>query len=120
MANPQFILGLNTLVLSKAPAYPVRSPRERIQAVDRTAAGGLQVESLGAGINRRVMNLINLPFSDFEALQNWFDNIANGAVNAFTLIDEDSNSFIVHWVNTFDFEETKAGYHGTIEFEIID
>jgi hypothetical protein len=120
MANPQFILGANTLTFSKPPVYPVRAPRRRVQAVDRTAAGGLQVESLGAGINRRVMAFRNLPAVDYAALVTWFDTIANGAANAFTVIDEDGLSYTARWVNGFNFEEDKPGYAGNIELEIID
>ena len=118
MANPYFELGASTFTFSKAPNYPVRAPRERIQAVDRTAAGGLQVESLGAGINRRVMAFSNLPAADYSGLLNWFENIANGAANVFTVVDEDSTSFDARWVNAFNFEENKAGYSGSIELEI--
>lgn len=118
MASPQFSLGANSFTFSKAPVYPVRAPRQRIQAVDRTAAGGLQVESLGAGINRRIMAFRNLPAADYAGLIDWFDTIANGAANAFTVIDEDSASYTARWVNTFNFEEDKAGYSGSIELEI--
>jgi hypothetical protein len=120
MANPQFSLGANTLTFSKAPVYPVRAPRQRIQAVDRTAAGGLQVESLGAGINRRVMGFRNLSAADMAGAQAWFDTIANGAANAFTVIDEDSATYTARWINGFNFEEDKAGYSGSIELEIVE
>jgi hypothetical protein len=119
MANPQFTLGANSFTFSKAPVYPVRAPRRRIQAVDRTAAGGLTVESLGAGINRRVMAFKNLPAVDYAGLVTWFDTIANGAANAFEVSDEDSASYSARWVNGFNFEEDKAGYTGSIELEII-
>jgi hypothetical protein len=119
MANPQFTLGANSYSFSKAPVYPVRAPRQRVQAIDRTAAGGLQVESLGAGINRRVMAFRNLPAADYAGLISWFDTIANGAANAFAVTDEDSNSYSARWVNGFNFEEDKAGYTGSIELEII-
>lgn len=118
MANPQFSLGTSVFTFSKPPNYPVRAPRERIQAVDRTAGGGLQVESLGAGINRRVMAFSNLPAADYAGLVNWFDVIANGAANAFTVTDEDGASYTARWMNTFNFEEDKAGYSGTIELEM--
>lgn len=120
MANPQFILGANTLTFSKAPVYPVRAPRQRIQAVDRTAAGGLTVESLGAGINKRVMGFRNLSAADFSALVMWFDSIANGAANPFTVMDEDGATYSARWVNGFNFEEDKAGYSGSIELELLE
>ena len=119
MANPQFTLGASVLIFSKPPDYPVRAPRERIQAVDRTAGGSLQVESLGAGINRRLMDFSNLPAADHEAALNWFENIANGAANSFTVLDEDAVTYTARWVNGFDFTENKAGFSGSIELEII-
>lgn len=119
MANPQFILGGNLLTFPRPPRYPVRMPRERIQAVDRTAGGALQVESLGGAIVRRPCTWANLSAAFIASLQNWFDVIANGAANAFTYIDEDEVSYSVRWVNNFDFEEEKSGFGGTIELEII-
>ena len=88
--------------------------------MDRTAAGGLQVESLGAGIRRRTLAFINLSVADVQGLVLWFDTIANGAANAFTLIDEDSQSLLVRWMNGFNFSEDKAGYSGSIELEIVE
>lgn len=120
MANPYFTLGGNTFIFSKAPVYPIREPRERLQAMDRTAGGGLQVESLGAGIVRRRETWRNLTAADYAGLVNWFDVIANGAANAFIYTDTDGNAYTVRWVNSFDFEEGKAGWGGSIEFEFIN
>jgi hypothetical protein len=119
MGNPVFILGANSFTFSKGVDYPVRAPREQIQAMDRTAAGTLEVEVLGLMIKRLAVSFSNLPYADFNALRNWFDLIAAGAANAFTYTDQDENTFSVRWVNQFDFLEDKAGYSGTIELEIV-
>lgn len=120
MANPIFSLGENVLTFPKAPIYPDRAPRERVQAMDRTAGGSLQVESLGAVIAKRSPRWRNLTAAFVASLQNWFDVIANGAANAFTYTDDTGAAMTVRWVNGFDFEEGRAGFSGTIELEIID
>jgi hypothetical protein len=120
MGNPQFQLGAYSLTFSKGVDYPLRAPREQIQAMDRTAAGTLEVEVLGILIKRLSVSFSNLPGADFNALRNWFDTIAAGAANAFIYTDQDSNVYSVRWVNQFDFIEDKAGYSGTIELEILD
>jgi hypothetical protein len=119
MANPLFTLGVNSLQFSKGVDYPIRAPREQIQAIDRTAAGSLEVEVLGLLIKRLSVTFSNLPPADFMALRNWFDDVAAGAANAFTYTDQEANAFSVRWVNSFDFTEDKAGYSGTIDLEIV-
>lgn len=119
MANPVFTLDANTLTFSKGINYPVEAPREQIQAIDRTAAGTLQVETLGAIIRRRTLSFSNLPAADYTAAKNWFDNISQGAANSFTYTDMEGTDYTVRWVNQFNFVETKAGYDGTIEMEEI-
>jgi hypothetical protein len=119
MAFPIFELGANQITFAKGIDYPVRSPREQVQAMDRTAAGTLQVESLGALIKRLTVSFSNLSAADFAALQNWFDNVAAGAANSFTYTDPDGADHVVRWVNQFNFIEDKAGYSGTIDLEIV-
>jgi hypothetical protein len=119
MANPVFTLGANALIFSKGINYPVRAPREQIQAMDRTAAGTLEVESLGAIIKRLTISFSNLPLADYTAVKNWFDIIAAGAANAFTYTDMDGVDHEVRWVNQFNFTEDKAGYSGSIDLEVV-
>lgn len=119
MPNPIFTLDANTLTFSKGINYPVQAPREQIQAIDRTAAGTLEVETLGAIIRRRTIAFSNLPAVDYIALKNWFDNISQGAANTFTYTDMESVDYTVRWINQFNFVETKAGYDGTIDLEEV-
>lgn len=119
MANPKFSLGANLLVFSKGINYPVRAPLTRVQAIDRTAGGSLQVEALGAGIARLYLDFSNLTAADIAGAENWFNNIANGAANAFTYTDMDEAAFWVRWINGLDFVEQPAGYNGSIELEVV-
>jgi hypothetical protein len=114
-----FTLGTNVLTLSSGITYPVRAPREQVQAMDRTAAGTLEVESLGAIIKRLTLGLRNQSSADYAALVNWFDNIAAGAANAFTYTDPDAVDHLVRWTNGFNFTEGKAGFNGSIELEVV-
>jgi hypothetical protein len=119
MSNPVFTLGANVLNFSKNENYPVTAPREAIQAIDRTAAGTLEVETLGTVIKRRTLTFSNLPAGDFAALVDWFDNVSVGAANAFTFTDDEGVPWSVVWTNGFNFTEDKAGYSGSIELEIV-
>lgn len=119
MPNPIFTLGADTFTFSKGINYPVQAPREQIQAIDRTAAGTLEVETLGAIIKRLTISFSNLPAADYSAARNWFDSIAQGAANSFTYTDMESIDHTVRWINQFNFTETKAGYNGTIELEEV-
>lgn len=119
MALPQFQLGANTLVFEKGIKYPIRRPREMVQALDRTAAGSMQVESYGIEIKRLVLRLENITTSFHSNLLDWFENTSSGAANSFTYIDDLSVSHTVIWTNGFNFLETPAGYNGTINLEIV-
>lgn len=119
MANPTFTLGANVLVFSKGLNYPVRAPQTRVQAVDRTAGGSLQVESLGGGIARLFLDFSNLTPADIAAAEHWFESVANGAANAFTYTDMDDTVFTVRWMNGLDFVERPGGFDGSIELEVV-
>lgn len=119
MPNPVFTLGANVINFSKGQDYPVESPREQLQVVDRTAAGTLEVETLGATIQRLMVAFSNLSAAEYAALKNWFDNVSAGAANAFTYTDGDGVDHTVRWVNQFNFRETKAGFSGSIELEEV-
>jgi hypothetical protein len=118
MALPRFDLDASSLIFSKGIRYPVNRPLQKVQAIDRTAAGTLQIESLGIEIKRLTLRFENLETSDYTGLLNWFQNVCNGAANSFTYTDDESNAYTVNWVNDFNFIEEKAGYNGTIELEI--
>jgi hypothetical protein len=114
-----FTLGTNVLTLTSGITYPVRAPREQVQAIDRTAAGALEVESLGTLIKRLTLGLRNQSAADYGALVNWFDIIAAGAANSFTYTDPAGADHVVRWTNGFNFTEGKAGWSGSIELEVV-
>ncbi len=120
MPNPVFTLSTNVLTWPKGYAFPGSQPREVTQAVDRTAAGGLQVETLGAVIHRIVLAFNNLDQAAHDAALNWYLNIAAGAGNAFTYTDMEANDYTVRWTNAWNFTEDKAGFSGSIELEVVD
>lgn len=114
-----FTLGANVLTISSGIMYPINAPRERIQAIDRTASGALNVETLGTTIKRLTVSLRNQSASTYALLINWFDTVAAGASNAFTYTDPDGVDHVVRWTNQFNFTESKAGFAGSIELEVV-
>lgn len=121
MAVPKFVLGESQLQFSRGLRYPVEKPNEKVQALDRTGAGSLQVESLGLGIRTRILRFRNLPQADYEALDAWFDDIANGAANSFTYIDEDGVSMTVRIITPkLNFAETALErFSGELLLELV-
>lgn len=119
MTNPVFTLDANVLTFSKGFDYPAQSPREQVQAIDRTAAGTLEVESLGTVIKRHSLVFSNLDSADYAALLYWFDTVCQGAANAFVYTDMESVNHTVRWTNQFNFVENKAGFSGTIDLEEV-
>lgn len=121
MAAIRFVLNDQTLTLSHCLAYPLNRPLEKIQVVDRSAAGTLEVENLGPDINTRPLVFIGLPMEDYNGLVNWFDNIANGAENQFTYYDEEGNSLSVVIVSpAIDFPQTAhQSYSGELLLEVV-
>ncbi len=121
MANPQFVLGANELQFSRGLKYPVSKPHEKIQVVDRTAGGTLQVEDLGIDIHTRPLVFKSLPLADYTALRNWYDNICDGAKNIFTYYDERESDFTVRMLtNPIDFPETfYQKYSGELLLEVV-
>lgn len=115
-----FTLGGSVLTLTSGLKFPIRSPLEALQATDRTAAGTLQVETFGAKRQRFELRFRNQPAAEYASLKSWFDTIANGAANSFTYTDPDAADHTVRLItNPFDFEETVAGYNGTLLLEEV-
>lgn len=103
----KFDFGAFELQFQEGASYPAPRPIEKLQVVDRTAAGTLQIEKLGITLRRRVLTFIDMSKTDHDGLKDWFDNVANGAENTFTFIDERGFSGEVKIIdNVFDFEET--------------
>lgn len=121
MAIIKFELGVNELQFSQNISLPVSRPIEKVQAIDRDASGGLHVETLGPAMNRRVLDFKAMPKVDYDLLKNWFDNIADGATNPFTFIDERSETLLVVIISkVLDFPEFYEGWHrGQIMLEVV-
>jgi hypothetical protein len=122
MAAPKFVLGANELQFSRGIRYPVEKPHEKLQAMDRTAGGGLQVEELGIDIRTRRLIFKNLPQVDYDALCTWYDTIADGSLNTFTYYDEDGVSMTVRMLtNPLNFAETYyQRFSGELLLEVVN
>lgn len=121
MAAPKFVLGGNTLQFSRGIRFPVSKPHEKLQVIDRTAAGTPQVEELGIDIHTRRLVFRNLPQSDYDALCTWYDTICAGALNSFTYYDEDGVSMtVIMLTNPYDFPETShQRFSGELLLELV-
>jgi len=120
MAYPRFTKNGSQLQFQTGLKYPSRKPIEAIQAIERTAAGGLQVENLGLYRRRFELNFANMPADDYAALCDWFENTCQGAGQAFDYTDDESQTFTVQCLtNPLDFSETKSGFAGSLLLEEI-
>ena len=122
MAAPIFRKsGYDDLTLSKV-IYGLDRPQQKVQVLDRTAGGALQVEELGVTIYTRVLPMRRLTDAEAALFRTWHDTVANGAVNTFTLIDEDSTSHTVRWIDD-TFRAPRTSYNrndpDAITLEII-
>jgi hypothetical protein len=121
MATPKFVFGADVLQFSRGIRYPVARPSQAVQAVDRTGAGTLQVETLGPNIRHRRLIFKNLPLADYNALVNWYENIAEGAAKQFTYYDETGAPMTVRLLSeAVDFPETSyQRYAGELLLEVV-
>jgi hypothetical protein len=121
MAAIKFVLGSNVLQFSRGIQYPVQKPVEKLQVVDRTGGGTLQIEELGVTIRRFPITFKGLPQADYEALLNWHNQIANGAENVFTYYDEDGLTHTVRLLTTtIDFQQTSyQRFSGDLLLEVV-
>jgi hypothetical protein len=119
--KPKFVLGANELQFSKGIRYPLKRPVEKIQVIDRTGGGTLQVEDLGATIRTFPIVFRSLPLADYQALLSWHDTIANGAANVFTYYDEAGIARSVRMLSTtLDFTETSyQRFAGELLLEVV-
>lgn len=119
--NPRFVLGANSLQFTRGIRYPVSRPVEKIQVIDRTGGGSLQVEELGIAIRTFPIVFRSLPIADYQALITWHNTICNGAANPFTYYDEEGIAHTVRLLTTtIDFPETS--YHrfaGELLLEVV-
>lgn len=120
MAAIRFELGANVLQFSKGIQYPVQKPVEKLQVVDRTGGGSLQVEDLGVVISQFPIVFKNLPLDDYNGLMYWHDQICNGAEHKFTYYDEEGNPHTVTCLTSkIDFPQTSyQRYSGELLLEV--
>lgn len=119
--NPRFVLGANELQFSKGIRYPVARPVEKVQVIDRTGSGALQVEDLGVAIKTFPIVFKSLPEADYQALRVWHNIIANGAANVFTYYDEAGAAWQVRMLTTtLQFTETSyQRFAGELLLEVV-
>jgi hypothetical protein len=119
--TPRFVLGANQLQFSRGIRYPVAKPVEKIQIVDRTSAGTLQVEDLGATIRTFPLVFRGLPLADYQLLMTWHDSICNGAANSFTFYNEEGSAYTVRLLTTkIDFQQTSyQRFSGELLLEVV-
>ena len=119
--KPKFVLGSNVLQFSRGIQYPVARPVEKLQVVDRTGGGSLQVEELGVTIGTFPIVFKGLPLADYQALKTWHGTIANGAANPFTYYDEEGTAWTVRLLTAkLDFQETSfQRFSGELLLEVV-
>lgn len=111
----------NFLYFEDGSSYPSTNEIEKIQIIDRTASGSLQVETLGVTIRRKTLNFSLMGKTDLDNIINWFDNIVNGGEKTFNLTDERGNEFAVKILdNILQYTETDFElYSVVINVEVI-
>jgi len=112
--------GYSDLTLNKV-VYGLDRPQRRVQVMDRTAGGTLQVEDLGITIKTRVLPQRKLTDAEISDQRTWHETNLGGASETFTYIDEDSTSHTARWIDdTLSAPETSEGRHSaTITLEIV-
>jgi len=117
----KFELGADELIFENGADYSASRPLEKVQAIDRAATGKPEVEKLGPSISTRVLVFNEMSETDYLAFRNWFDNIADGAVNSFYFTDEKGDSGTVKITsNIYNFRETSYQlYAGSIVLEYV-
>jgi len=119
--KPKFVLGVSELQFSRGIQYPIARPVEKIQVVDRTGGGTLQVEELGITIRTFPIVFRGLPLADYQALITWHSTICNGAANSFTYYDEAGTSYTVKCLTAkIDFQEISyQRFAGELLLEVV-
>lgn len=117
----RFDSGTDSLEFEAGADYPASRPIEIFQVQDRTAAGILQVESLGVSVSRRVLTFTLMSLVDYQALLNWFINIVNGGEKDFSFTDEKGVIGLVKITdNILNFVETDFEiFSGVLNLEYV-
>ena len=117
----KFVLGTNELEFEDGADYPYSRPLAKVQALDRSASGKIDVEVLGPSIVTRTLVFVDMSKDDFQGYSNWFDVIADGAVNSFEFTDEYGvvgNVIITSPANSLR-ETSFELYGGTVTLEYV-
>jgi predicted ATPase len=118
----RFYLGANELIFEDNAQYPAKATREKVQAIDRSAAGVLHVEIFTVPtITRRELVFEFMSRNDYLALLDWFENIAVGAKNSFFFEDEENITKEARIINSiYDFQQDAFHrYSGKMLLEFI-
>lgn len=121
MAKVKFVSGAVSVEFEVSISYPARRPIQKMQNLDRTAAGSLRVESYGVTVKTFPLNFVDITENDYLDLVDFFDNTANGALNFFIYHDENGVTWNVRFtMDTLDFSQTAINrYSGTVDLEVI-
>ena len=97
----RFDLGSDSVVFTQDASNPAGRNLEFYQAIDRTAAGTLQVETLGISVESRELVFDAMPLVDYTAVKTFLEDVAVGAANAFLFTDELDDEYSVRCTSSF-------------------
>jgi hypothetical protein len=87
MPRPKFTKGSDVLQFSVYFSYPDVPGLESGQRGIRTNGGGWRVQTTGPEYEEIIINIQNMPETDFQALENWCENIVNWMAETFEYFD---------------------------------
>lgn len=121
MTLMRFYLAPNELQFEAGADWPAPHESRIFQVTDRTAAGTLQVETLGIKTRTRILNFSLMKVADYNALLDWYENKAMGSLNAFEFTDEYGNVGNVRIIDeSLNFSETFLDlWSGTLTLEYV-
>ena len=117
----RFDAGSNSIQFEAGGDYPAKRKHEIMQVTDRTAAGTLQVETLGIQLKTRTISFKLMSLIDYTALVDWFLNVVNGGETTFDFTDEYGDVGEVRITDSvLDFSETSLNrFSGSIKLEYV-
>jgi hypothetical protein len=101
--------------------YPAGRNNQIVQVSDRTAAGVMQVETLGIHIEQRTLSWSLMPLSEYTALLDFFLNAVNAGEKTFEFTDERGRVGTVRFTSSkLNFRETSfQRFAGSFTLEYI-
>ena len=88
-----FRLGVDSLEVKTPISYPYPKRTELVQAKERSASGLTHIESFDVKTTTRTYSYEDLPTAEFQALVDWFENVANGMEHVFEVTDDLGEQF---------------------------